>query len=69
MVKWVQSDSQLMHTLSDGQDVDTIPSLNKFITECSGYTVDTSTVPLADKVGSSSQSLNYPVWYNVAIPQ
>ncbi|XP_067939464.1 serine/threonine-protein kinase SMG1-like [Watersipora subatra] len=48
VVKWLQSDMQLLNNCEETRE--SIPSLYHLITDCSGYTLDTPTIPQADKI-------------------
>ena len=50
VVKWLQSDTQLLHSITDDASTESLASLYRLRSECSELIVDTPTIPQADKV-------------------
>ena len=57
-MKWLQTESEHLQKLSDGEEITSIPSLSKLITDSQSYMSDSTTVPLSDKVGALIPSLS-----------
>ena len=57
-MKWLQTESEHLQKLSDGEEITSIPSLSKLITDSQSYMSESTTVPLSDKVGALIPSLS-----------
>ena len=57
-MKWLQTESEHLQKLSDGEEITSIPSLSKLITDSQSYMSESTTVPLPDKVGALIPSLS-----------